>query len=223
MSVWDKIWCHDSYSDPELRRIKAKYKVDMFKDLISINSNSVCVDVGCGGGYISKEVFNKYKCSLFSLDNSHTAIEYAKQNNQFDKMHYLVSPAQKMELPDAIADVVFCIGVLEHITDIDIALKEIDRIIKCGGRIVIITSNLYSSMFFDRLLKQLLGKWRYGYQKNWKLSKLKDKLKENGFSIYNFSVHQGFGDFEKKNKLDKIINKLIPTWGRYIQIIGGKE
>lgn len=223
MNIWNQIWNYDSYSIPELRRKKAKYKVDNFKDFLSIDYNTVCVDIGCGGGYISKEIYDRYNCCIFSCDSSSTAIEYAKQYNVFEKSHYFVSSAQKIDLPNSIADIVFCIGVLEHIEDIDSALNEIRRILKGNGKFIIVSSNCYSLIYFDRIIKQFLKKWKYGYQKNWRPSKLKSKLIENGFTIKQISIHQGYGDFKKLNKADRIISKINPFWGRYIQIVGGKN
>ena len=101
-------------------------------------------------------------------------------------------------------------------------MSEIQRILKSNGKLVIISSNCYSVIFIDRLIKQLLGKWKYGYQKNWSPKKLEKKLIEHGFFITETSIHQGFGDFNKLNRIDKIISKLSSSWGRYIQIIGGK-
>lgn len=223
MSVWDKIWENDSYSTPELRKMKAKYKVNLFCNDLEINENSICVDIGCGGGYISKEIFDRYKCSIHSCDNSITAINYAKKHNMFGKSNYFLSSATSINLPDETADIVFCIGVLEHVSDLDAALKEIYRILKSNGKFIIISSNYYSFVFADRIIKLICGKWKYGYQKNWRPFQLKRKLLKSGFVVQKMSVIQGYGDFNKINNMDKKISNLFPMWGRYIQILGGKK
>ena len=222
MNIWDGIWECDFYSVPELRKKKASYKVDLFQDAINIDSDTICVDVGCGGGYVSKELYKRFNCTIFSCDSSTSAINYAIEKNSFEKCNYIVSCAQDINLPCEVADVVLCIGVLEHISNIDSALSEIRRILKKNGKLVIISSNRYSVIFIHRIIKQLLGKWKYGYQKNWSPLKLEKKLIEHGFFITETSIHQGFGDFNKLNRIDKIISRLSTYWGRYIQIIGGK-
>lgn len=222
MTVWDNVWESDSYSIPKLRDDKAKYKLDSIEEHIIPNSHSICVDLGCGGGYFSKELYNRYKCKVFSIDESKTAIEFARKNNSFTKSNYIVSNATRTFLDDSSVDIVFCIGVLEHIREFELALIEIKRILKPKGKIVITSSNKYSIMFFDRIIKQFLHRWKYGYQKNWSPNKLQRKLECHGFFVTNNSIKQGYGDFNTINKTDRTINHIIPCWGRYIQIIGEK-
>jgi ubiquinone/menaquinone biosynthesis C-methylase UbiE len=223
MTVWDAIWESDSYSIPKLREDKAKYKLDSIEEHIIPNSHSICVDLGCGGGYFSKELYHRYKCKVFSIDESKTAIKFARNNNSFINANYIVSSATKINLPDSSVDIVFCIGVLEHVRKFDLALSEIKRILKPKGKIVITSSNKYSIMYFDRIIKQILHRWKYGYQKNWSSSRIQRKLKQYDFFVTNYSIEQGYGDFDTINKLDKTINRIIPCWGRYIQIIGEKQ
>lgn len=223
MSIWDNIWKKDSYSVPELRKEKAKHKVDLFCKNLNICENSICVDIGCGGGYISKEIFNRYNCYIYSFDNSTSAICYAKKHNNFVKSNYFLSSANSIALPDETADFIFCIGVLEHIPDLDTALSEIYRILKHNGKFVILSSNFYSLVFTDRIIKQLCRKWKYGYQKNWTPNRLKKKLINKGLIVQKTSIVQGFGDFTKLNAIDEKINRLFPFWGRYIQLLGEKK
>ena len=223
MSVWDAIWDSDSYSTPKLREEKAKYKLDSIEEYISVNQQDICVDLGCGGGYISKELFLRNKCKVLSIDESKTAIEFAQKHNSFDSSQYLLSSATRIDLLDSSVDIVFCFGVLEHISEVDLALSEVERILKPKGKIVITSSNRFSIMFLDRIIKQLFRRWRYGYQKNWAPKGIQMKLRQHGFSIHNCSIKQGYGDFEIINKFDRAINHIIPCWGRYIQIIGEKQ
>lgn len=222
-NVWDYVWNGDSYSDPELRKAKANYKLEIFKKYINLKEDSLCVDVGCGGGYISKEINSVFKCNVYSLDSSRSAIEYAIKNNSFEKSEYVNEPANRINLTDSSADLILCIGVLEHIKDIQSTLNELNRILKPSGKYVIISSNKYSIIYLQRLFKQAIHIWRYGYQKNWKAKKLIKVLKENNFDVDTLLYCDGYGDFNKTNKVDKLINILFPFWSRYIMIVGGKK
>ena len=53
-------------------------------------------------------------------------------------------------------------------------------------------------MYFDRLFKQLFGKWKYGYQKNWTPKSLNRKLQSKGIKVISTETLQGIGDFNKK-------------------------
>lgn len=220
MAVWDPIWANDSYSDVDLRRIKTNYKVDRFFKYLDLEKESLCVDSGCGGGYISAEVTKRCGCKVFGFDLSKVAIDFAQKNNLIQGNEFFVASAEKVPLPDSCADVVLCIGVLEHIKNIDKALSEVHRILKPNGKVIVITSNLYSCIYFDRLLKQFFGVWKYGYQKNWSPKGLKRKLQYHGINVINTKVFQGVGDFYVKNHIDYVINKICNNWGRYIQFVG---
>lgn len=223
METWDPIWEKDSYSDTELRKDKAKKKVDLFFDYLALDKENVCVDIGCGGGFISSEIHHRFKCKIISFDISEEAIKLAKLENAFENSDYRIASAECLPLSDQSVDVVLCIGVLEHIINFNKALAEIDRILKPNGKLIVTTSNLYSLMYFDRLIKQLFGVWKYGYQKNWSPRQIKHQLNIAGFSIINTSVFQGFGDFHCKNQLDSLFNKFINCWGRYILLVGEKQ
>lgn len=222
MAVWDPIWSNDAYANLELRKIKAKNKVDLFADFLDLDSDALCVDIGCGGGFVSAEVYNRFKCRISSFDVSTEAIRLATVENNFCGSDYRVSSAEKLPLPDQCADVVLCIGVLEHIVDIKNALAEIYRILKPNGKIVVTTSNLYSVIYFDRIFKQAFKIWKYGYQKNWSSRKIKYMVSDSGFHVSSVTVFQGFGDFKNLNRIDCLINKVINNWGRYILLLGEK-
>ena len=222
-TIWDRIWENDSYSVPLLRKEKAEYELHFFENYLTLSPNSICVDIGCGNGYMSKIVHEKYKCKVFSCDSSSVAIDYAVNNNSFENSNYFLSCAEHINLPNSFADVVLCIGILEHIRDMNKALSEINRILKKGGKLVVISSNYYSCVYYDRLLKQLFRKWKYGYQKNWKVIKLASQISSYNIDVKHISIIQGMGDFSFLNKVDKVINKRFSNWGRYFQIIGVKK
>lgn len=223
MSIWNTIWINDSYSESNLRKTKATYKIEKFYNFLNLTNKSTCVDIGCGGGYISYEITKHSNCKIIGIDSSKEAIDFALKNNSNPNIEYLVASAENIPLQDESADIVLCIGVLEHIQNIDKALKEINRILKPKGRIVVVTSNCFSTMFFDRIIKQLFNRWKYGYQKNWKLKKLHKKLVDTGFTILEITVYQGIGDFNVKTIIDTCISKIDNHWGRYIQYIGEKK
>lgn len=223
MATWDPIWADDSYSNSELRRLKAKKKVDLFSEFLELNSENICVDIGCGGGFVSAEIQKRFKCKIIGFDVSEEAIKLARKENAVNNSDYRISSAEKLPLPDQSVDAVLCIGVLEHIVDFNDALTEIYRILKPQGKLVVITSNLYSLMYFDRIIKQLFGIWKYGYQKNWSPRQIKHLLNNTGFHIICKSVFQGFGDFNNKNRIDTLLNRIINSWGRYILLLGEKQ
>lgn len=219
--IWDRVWEGDSYSCHKLRQQKAQKKTEIICKEIDVCSDYVCVDLGCGAGYVSHEISIKTDCTMIGIDFSDVAIKIANEKFALgNKCSFMVGTANKIPLADNCVDVVFCIGVLEHVPEIEGALREIKRILKPGGYVVIFTSNCYSLMYVDRLLKQKLGIWRYGYQKNWSSVKLSDVISSIGIIPTKIKTFQGFGDFPIKNAIDTLISCLWKSWGRYFLIIG---
>lgn len=221
-AIWNKVWYKDSYSSYELRRQKAKKKIEIFENDLELAPQSICVDLGCGGGYISNEIATRFGCKTIGIDFSSTAVQYANETFAMSNANciFKIGSATSIPLPDNSADVILCIGVLEHIPELDIALFEIKRILRPNGQVIVFTSNCYSLMYFDRLLKQCLRIWRYGYQKNWSPANLKKKLISVGISPVCIKTVQGFGDFPIKNKIDSFIHRFVNCWGRYFMLIG---
>ncbi|KAL0476538.1 ubiquinone biosynthesis O-methyltransferase [Acrasis kona] len=113
---------------------------DYFQNLIRehVNgSNLNIVDIGCGGGILTEAlaIINP-SSNITGLDQSsnsiQTAADHAKQSN-VNNIHYAVSSAYSIPLPDSFADVVVMSDVLEHLHDLTLAMSEVSRILKPGG------------------------------------------------------------------------------------------
>jgi 2-polyprenyl-3-methyl-5-hydroxy-6-metoxy-1,4-benzoquinol methylase len=93
------------------------------------------LEIGCGLGFFS----NKIDCdSYVGLEFSSKAVEKAKQlgikiYNQSIKEHSLINQSKY--------DVICLFQVLEHITDINIFLKDVLKCLKPGGRLIISVPN----------------------------------------------------------------------------------
>ena len=55
----------------------------------------------------------------------------------FDKRTDLKLDLTKIDLPDGSENIVFCNHVLEHVSDYKVALSELHRVLKAGGRLII--------------------------------------------------------------------------------------
>lgn len=165
-NVWDRVWEKDGYSAPDLRKLKACKKVDkLFEILPTLDENMVLVDIGCGGGYVSKEIYDRIHNKIICIDESYEAIKLAKKNLNGLPIEFINCSGTSIPLKDSIADIVLCVGSLEHIKDIDKCIGEIIRILKPEGYLYIVSSNRYSFMYFHRKIKEFLHIWKYGYQK----------------------------------------------------------
>ncbi|OGF34301.1 hypothetical protein A2482_00725 [Candidatus Falkowbacteria bacterium RIFOXYC2_FULL_48_21] len=107
----------------------------VFNELAKITStlaNVVLVDIGCGTG-ITMELATGFQKKI-GIDFSEEALRYAKTRNCGE---LVAGDIYKIPIADNTADCVLLMDVLEHLRDESDPLKEVFRICKKGGRIIV--------------------------------------------------------------------------------------
>lgn len=162
----------------------------IISEILGDISNNMILDIGCGDGTLSRHFLDKNKVTF--LDFSENMLQTAKnltdehklKNAAFINSNFLdFNTVEKF-------DVVLCIGVLAHITDIKLFLSRIKSSLKKSGKIIIQISD--KDKILSKCLRKIkntqipfiLNKKRYPYQINY-LSKtnLFDNLNSLGFRI----------------------------------------
>lgn len=121
-------------------------RVDYFKDElrdIAINSvdlkNKVVADLGAGTGFISLKVAEKVDI-VFSIDASKNMLRELNKSAQslgFRNIYPITGDLENLPLFDNSVDVVFINMALHHVVNPDRAIKEMKRILKDGGKVII--------------------------------------------------------------------------------------
>lgn len=106
-----------------------------------MNSNSMVLDVGCGTGRFPINLSSMTKCSLFGLEPSPEMLREAFLKDCSRRIVWIQGDGQKLPFPNEIFDCVYMTFVLHHIEMKDLALHEIYRVLKKGGRCVILTTS----------------------------------------------------------------------------------
>lgn len=220
INVWDNVWKKDVYSKPELRSEKAAIKVEKLLCHIKMDSATTVLDLGCGGGYVARELFSKTNAQIYGIDNSEKAINLAVELSKGTNIKFEKANVTKLPVPDDFADVVLCIGVIEHVRDYEKCLEEIKRVLKRNGCIYVVSSNRDSFIYEQRIIRERLGLWNYGYQKNWTEAELENIFIKRGFSTQCIETNSGIGNFKIIDKLDKIFSTSTKRRGRYIYYVG---
>jgi ubiquinone/menaquinone biosynthesis C-methylase UbiE len=101
---------------------------------LEIRPGMTVVDVGCGRG-IYHPLFKKRGAKVIGIDRS---IGMAREAGS--GCLAVVGDAQVLPLPDAICDRAVCNHVLYHVPDQQLAMRELRRIVRPGGRVVIATN-----------------------------------------------------------------------------------
>lgn len=119
------------------------------------------LDVGCGDGFLARVAFGGNLEAGIDLDPQE--VERAVASKSYKKA--LCASATELPFPKGSFKTVVSNCVLEHIPDIDKALKEISRVLKPKGRLMItVPSECYTNdTYFRGLLTKIglggLGKW----------------------------------------------------------------
>lgn len=94
------------------------------------------LDVGCGRGRYINELDKRLKnCEFYGLDISSAALEYLPKK---ENIHTIHGVSTNIESQDGFYDVVYCVETLEHAIDIESACREMARVTKKDGKVIII-------------------------------------------------------------------------------------
>ena len=115
--------------------------VILFLRKFGVNQSSTVLEVGCGDGALSGLIYRTFRCDLTGLEPSTDGIRYCQE--MFKKHNYKgrfrISQGYSFGDPDNHYDFVILADVIEHLQHPDRMLREIKRVLKPGGKVVITT------------------------------------------------------------------------------------
>jgi ubiquinone/menaquinone biosynthesis C-methylase UbiE len=109
------------------------------KYLGNIAKKKSCLEVGCGTGKISEAVVNIVGSLIVTDISDKLAREVGEKLN----LSWMQQDACALTIPDSSFDVVISSECIEHVPDPKKALREIVRVLKPGGVIVVTTPNKF--------------------------------------------------------------------------------
>jgi ubiquinone/menaquinone biosynthesis C-methylase UbiE len=208
--------------------IKKRNYMPVHNSIVKELSGKKILDLGCNIGNYSHAAAECYPSStVIGVDYKDNLIEMARalypdtSNLSFDVMS-----AMDLKFADNEFDCVCFLEVIEHLDDPVKALKEIYRVLKLGGTLILSTNNVYYSRFFGRqIMCDILRKkprlmihepsLQWGtHLFAWDLSTLATLLHVSGFdhSLHFYIGRSGFyfRDTAFDKCIDAIFSKLFP-------------
>jgi ubiquinone/menaquinone biosynthesis C-methylase UbiE len=105
--------------------------------VVGIESGSLCADIGAGTGFVTEGIISK-GLKVIAVDQSDEMLNQMKQKfKDCDLAEFRKGVAENLPIEDNTVDFVFANMYLHHVDDPAIAIKEMFRILRPGGKVAI--------------------------------------------------------------------------------------
>lgn len=117
------------------------------------------LDVGCGNGYVLSH-FAREGAEVYGVDLTDAAVALCRKRFEYLGLHgdFRQGNAEALPFPDATFDCVTSMGVLHHTPDTAAAVAEVYRVLRPGGRLIVMFYHRDSALY--RIKFPLLRLWR---------------------------------------------------------------
>lgn len=126
------------------RRYKSHRDRRLVLQSLELHDGERVLEVGFGYGWISQALWGAAKIEWFGVDSSTAMVRHLHQVSLDPDRRGLLADAVCLPFRDGEFDKVLCTGVLMHIVDSDLAVRELVRVLRPGGRLVCSINNALS-------------------------------------------------------------------------------
>src|SRR5262245_55700931 len=147
-AFWQTHPCGTKFSDAEIgtreffervetHRYEKEWHIPAAADFANARGLKV-LEIGCGLGTDGAQ-FAQAGADYTGVDLTDAAIELARKRFELFglKGQFQVADAENLDFPDESFDVVYSHGVLHHTPNIEAAVREVHRVLKPGGRAIV--------------------------------------------------------------------------------------
>ena len=147
-AFWQAHPCGSKFSDAEIgtreffdrveqHRYEKEWHIPAAADFASTRGLRV-LEIGCGVGTDGLQ-FARAGAIYTGIDLTEAAIDLARNNFESAGVtgEFRVADAEKLDFADESFDVVYSHGVLHHTPDVEGAVREVHRVLKPGGRAIV--------------------------------------------------------------------------------------
>ncbi len=109
--------------------------------LLSLSSDDRVLDVGCGTGFGTAGLL-EYSQDIYGIDQSRAQLKQARENiGRFDPVSFMLGDAERLPFPDDAFDAVWSSGSIEYWPCPVETLRELRRVCKPGGQVLVVGPN----------------------------------------------------------------------------------
>jgi demethylmenaquinone methyltransferase/2-methoxy-6-polyprenyl-1,4-benzoquinol methylase len=108
-------------------------------DLTGIHQGSIVLDIGCGTGYTTEEILERLAHGeVIGIDLTPQQLKKAVRRLKSRKVVlFLRGDAENLPFRESVFDAVVSVGAMEYFPDPKQATREMARVVKLGGRVVV--------------------------------------------------------------------------------------
>lgn len=195
-----------------VEKLRLKTICKLIKGEIKKNNlnNPIILEVGCGAGHVLKEIQNEVKTNnLIGLDPLEDWLSIARKKVG-SEVNLIKGFAEDLPFKDNSMDIVVCTEVIEHIIDPTVVLKELKRVVKSDGPIIVSIPN-------EKLINTL--KEIIDFFKLYKIF-FSNIVKHNDWHIHHFDLalfREKLPDNLKINSINQVPTFFLPL--RYVMTL----
>jgi arsenite methyltransferase len=189
-----------TYDEAEARKTDRAYRTpDITRQrmrtlgVLQLEAGESVLDVGCGSGLLADDMAALVGADgrVIGVDTSKDMLRLAEQRcADLPQVHLKQAQAETLPEEDQSFDAVVCVQVLLYLPDVPTALSEMHRVLRPGGRIVIIETDWRGTVlnsFDDSITRKMLAAWDDAVPSPNLPVRIRPLMKAQGFSAV--SVH----------------------------------
>jgi ubiquinone/menaquinone biosynthesis C-methylase UbiE len=116
----------------------------------NVEAGQLAADIGAGTGFITEALVQK-GLKVIAVDQSQAMLrEMEKKLSRFDTIDYRIGGFNDLPIPDETVDAIFSNMYLHHVESSQVAIKEMVRVLKIGGKIVITDMDVHKYEFLKK-------------------------------------------------------------------------
>jgi ubiquinone/menaquinone biosynthesis C-methylase UbiE len=159
--------------------------LDWLVESAALTGTERVLDVATGGGHTAFALA-PYASEVVALDLTRPMLEVAQREAQvrgLANISYLEGDAQTLPCEDASFDIVTCRHAPHHFPRVREAAREWARVLKPGGRLLLIDSTAPEESEAESLLHEIEILRDPSHVRNYRISEWKTMLREAGFTV----------------------------------------
>lgn len=188
------------------------------------------LDVGCGRGAHAAALAARWSARAIGIDRAWTALASSSTGSPRGSAPTRVAAdAAALPFRSGAFDLVYSLGVVEHLVDTGLAVRESFRVLRSGGWAYHSVPHRYSSWTFCvRPLKKAVGRWRIGRERSFSVGGFERLFAWAGFVDVGWRVapfsaydcHLAAWPLPLLYRVEDRIHRLFPRVGFFLHMWG---